>query len=196
MNKSKTLLTVVMIIAMLASCGIDDLEKRVDKIEDRLGYDEPIKINITTTNYDDEVVTEKGPFMFEGNSNTGGIYDYGDGTYYIWVERFTHLDFDNGSVPSALLALNYDATTGEVTFAEITFDFVLDSGVYLEAFFSNDGGSEVTFDVEVTSFNPETGSINLNFEGTSTDAYSFNAFEGEAMQVTGSFKGKLKYSLD
>jgi len=194
MNKLKTFLTVVMVLGLLASCDIDDLENRIEKIEDGLGYDEPIKVNFSTTNYQDEPVTEIGPFMFEGTSNTAGIYDYGDGTYYIWVERFTHLDFDNGSVPSAYVDFVYNSTTGEVTEGELDLTFVMDSGWWLYPYFVTEGGSEQTFTIEVNSINLETGSINFSFDGETTDAYSNNVFEGEAMKVSGSFKGKLQYT--
>lgn len=190
MNKLKTLFPVVIVLGMLASCGIDDLEKRVDKIENGLGFKEPIKINFSTTNDDDETVNEKGPFAFAGAYN-GYFYNYSDDMYYVYVERFTNLEYYQNSGPSAELEFEFDATTKEVTWSDLDLVFFLQNGHQLYPEFNSDAE---TLTLKINSFNPETGAINVSFSGNTSEESEDNVYEGKSMKVSGSFKGKLKYS--
>src|SRR5688572_393346 len=94
MNKVKLLVSVVAALSLLVSCGddIDDLDKRLDVIEEGLGANEPVKATFTTTDDNDEEVVEKGPFIFERNMWNAVISDHGDSIYQVYITRFSTLE--------------------------------------------------------------------------------------------------------
>lgn len=191
MNKLKSLFAIVLAIGFLASCGVDDLENRIEKIEDGLGYSEPIKVKFSTTDNNDKTVKEDGPFILKG-AYMSGVIDYGGGHYYIWVQRFTNLEY-NGSGQNAYIDFHYDANTEGVSDAEIELSIYQTSGQWLYPEFYQDGGDDMTFNLEVTNFNAETGAVNVRFSGSTTEDYGGNVYEGKPMTISGSFKGELKF---
>lgn len=192
MNRIKTLLTVVIAAGFLASCGINDLEDRIENLEEGLGYDEPIKVTFTTNDYDGNELIEKGPFQFKGGASTSELYGYGDGVYNVDIQRYASLDMDNGSVEYINIQFMYDSASNtasdiyiEMSFVDNYFRYYVNPEFYIS-------GDNANASIDIKSFNTETGSINLSFEGTTTEGFGGNIYEGNPMEISGSFKGKLK----
>jgi hypothetical protein len=187
MKIMKNLVALFLCLTILASCNdTDDLEDRLDNIEGVLGADSPIKANFETTDFDDAAFTRKATYSIKPSTSYARIYDYGDGHYNIEIYRLGDIDWEE----YAAIEFDYDANTKEVSnkFAELYFRNSFGSG--REASFYEDD-TENMIDIVVKSINLETGSIRVSVVAESTENYSENVFEGQPMNLTLSFSGRL-----
>jgi hypothetical protein len=163
---------------------IDALKKRVNTLEKITGSNEPIKGTLTTKDADNADYTQSATFYFKaGADDTHGMWDNGDGTFYVYVERFSDVEWYYG----AWFYFTYEPATGEVTNANCGM-YNQYSDRYINAYFYPSNG-ENTVDVTVNSFSETTGKISVSLEAVSTDAYGSNAFGGHGMTLDLSFKG-------
>jgi hypothetical protein len=191
MNKFRPLLPLVLCAAIFASCNdTDDLEDRLDNVEDVLGTNTPIKANFSTTDYEDAAVTKKMNFSIRPSSYDAQIYDYGNGNYNIEIYRLADIDWNE----YAVIEFDYDAETKEVSdqFAELYIRNEFGNGQSIQF---NDDNSENTLEITVKSINVETGSVSITVNAESTEAYSQNIFEGHPMNLKMSFSGKIPVYL-
>src|SRR5689334_15235112 len=108
--KLRSLLSLAIVMGILSSCGINDLEDRLDKVENALGTNEPLTIDFKTTNYDDQEIHEQTSYLFKAKGLYNNyIEDYQDGTYYVYLERFADVAWNEG----AWVEFYYNANTGE-----------------------------------------------------------------------------------
>lgn len=187
--KHKLLLAFVAAFALMACNGdeIDDLKKRLNKVENIIGSNEPISIRYSTTDGNDADIVKNKSFYFKSTDwETSYAGDNGDGTYYIYIERFSDVDWQDG----ASFDFYYDSNTGEVEVNQLEAYFEHESGQYQNVnFYSWAGENEMT--VTVKSFDPETGKIDITAVATSTSAYEYNEYSGKPMTLNMSFKGKV-----
>jgi hypothetical protein len=187
MNKFRTLLSVVLAVVILASCADDDLENRLDKVEGALGTDEPLKTNFSTKDANDVDIINKRSYLFKYTGNDEAIYDYGDGTYYVYIERFSDVEWAEG----AWIEFYYNSETNEVTGRAAGTYFYNQFANWESARFDDDYDAN-TIDIVVNSFSAETGKISVNVTASSEAAYGQNIHEGKPMNMTLSFRGKLR----
>ena len=190
--KLRSLLSLAIVLGLLSSCGVGDLEDRLDKVEHTLGTDEPIKIDFKTTNSDNQEVAKKTPYSFKTTSYYSSYaWDYGDGEYYIYIERYSDV-FGN---EEAYLEFYYDANTGETSSEYAGLEFRSQTGQNINPYFSNNyAGHTVTVDVK--SFNQETGAINVEVDAATDETAENNEFAGKPMTSNFTFKGKLEIFVD
>jgi hypothetical protein len=191
MNKFRTLLPLVLCAAIFASCNdTDDLEDRLDNVENVLGTSTPIKANFSTTDYDDAAVTKKMNFSIKPSSYDAQIYDYGDGNYSIEIYRLADVDWNE----YAGIEFNYNTGTKEVSNEYAQMYIRNEYGGSRDIYFYDDN-SENTIEITVKSIDVATGSISITVNAESTGSYSENVYEGHPMQMTMSFSGKLPVYL-
>jgi hypothetical protein len=192
MYKFRNSIALLFCLAVLGACNndVDDLEDRLDNVEGVLGSESPIKANFSTTDYNDAPFTRKANYSIKPSSYDAQISDYQNGYYHVVIYRLRDIDWEE----YALIEFDYNAETKEV------------SGEYAELYFRNDVGSsrqvwfnkddvENTIEITVKSINLETGSIGVNVIASSTENYGGNIFEGEPMNLTLSFSGRLPIYL-
>ncbi len=189
MNKFRTLLPAGLLMAavIFSSCSDDDLDKRLDKLENTLGTNEPLKVDFATTNYNDVAIAKETSFKFKSLDNDEAIWDLQNGSYYVYIERFSDIDWNQGG----WIEFYYNPTSKEVTDAEGGVYFYDQYSYYNSYNFYEDNGGN-TVDLEVTSFNAETGKISVNFVASTDASAGNNVYEGKAMTISMKFSGKLR----
>ncbi len=190
MNKFRTLLPAafMMAAAVLSSCSDDgDLEDRIDKVEDALGANEPLKATFSTTNSNNEVVAKETSFKFKSNSNSEAIWDYQNGEYYVYIERFADVEWEEG----AWLEFYYNPETQEISGENFGVYFHDQYGSYRNhRFYGNNDGN--TVEIKVLAFNAETGKVSVEVEGSTDASAENNSFSGKTMTGTLKFRGNLR----
>jgi hypothetical protein len=189
--KHKLLLAFVAAFALAACNGdeIDELKDRVNTLEEITGSNEPITGTLTTTNDADDDFVKKNTYYFKaGAEDTHGMWDNGDGTYYVYVERFSDVDWNNG----AWFQFNYNPETGEVTnpYAGMYHEY---SERYVNAYIYPGSYTDNVVTVTVNGFNVASGKINVTVHATTSDASENNPFTGNALTLDLSFKGTLQF---
>jgi hypothetical protein len=188
--KVKFLYLLIASALVFSSCNqdeIDELDSRLDKVENTLGTNEPISIKFSTKDYNNADVVKNTAFYFKStDSETSYLGDNGDGTYWISVERFSDVEWYDG----AWFSFQYDPATKEVAYASAGAYFEHSNGNYIDGnFYYWQTGSTIT--VTVNSFDAATGKINVSIKATSTNDYGYNEYEGRGMSCDFTFKGKL-----
>jgi hypothetical protein len=192
MNKLKLMLPAILCLGLLASCNdTDDLEKRLDHVEDALGTNEPLRVDFATTNYDDVAVESERVYRLKPSGDNEYIYDNQDGTYYVYIERFGNVDWEEG----AWMEFTYDSETKTVTEGAVGTYFNDFYGSYKNVRFYQESVGN-TLEIDVNSFNPETGKISVDAIGSSTTDYPNNIFEGKPMNISLAFRGVLNVYLN
>ncbi len=192
MNKFRILLPAVFMMAIAAlfsSCSDDeDLEKRLDKVEDALGTNEPIKVDFQTTNSDNDAVLNQTSYLFKSTYyGSEGIWPNGDGTYHVTVERFGDVEWYEG----AWFNFDYDPETKEATnFYGGTYFYDNYGYDRTARFYQNMDGN--TINVDVTAFNGDTGKISLKITASSQAGYQYNIYGEKPMNLSLSFRGTVK----
>jgi len=186
--KLRSLLSLVIALAILSSCGVGDLEDRLDKVEHALGTDEPLNFDFKTTNDDNQEVAKKTSYSFKSISYYSNYaWDYGDGLYYIYINRYSDIFGED----DASIEFYYNVNTGETSDEWAEVEFRSQTGQNINPYFYS-GYDGHTVIVDVKSFNPETGAINVEVNAATDETAGVNEFEGKPMTCTFSFKGKIE----
>jgi hypothetical protein len=173
-----------------------ELQEQVNGVENILGSNEPIIATTTFTDNNNTTRTVVGAYKFKaGNSSTQRMYDNGDGTYDIYIERFSDVEWYEG----AWVAFTYNPTTKAVTNKRGGQYWNDEDPYYNNARYDeNYITTGLTFSITVNSLNLATGEISLNFSASGTAEYT-NAVvyyyvpnKGKPVSTTFSFTGKLK----
>lgn len=173
----------VMIVA--SSCGINDLEDRVGRIEKTLGTNEPLTVEFATENSNNVAINKNATYYFKpgGDEEYMGIVGT---TVYVEIERFSDVEWYEG----AYIYFEYDTETKEISDPEVTTYFNDQFGTYRNyEFYSWSSGA--TINVKVNSINIETGKIDVSVEASTTANYGYNEYSGKPMTGSFRFKGKL-----
>ena len=184
--RSFLFITLVMIIA--SACGVDELESRLDKVENALGTNEPLTINFATKNNADLDAIEKTSYLFKAVGYYDYIEKYSDTEMYVYVERFSDVDWNEG----AWFDFNYDPTTKEVTNARAGVYFYNKFGNWNSRYFSESDYIENTVDITVNSIDFASGSVSVTISASTTANSSNNMYAGKLMTCTFKFKGKIE----
>ncbi len=172
----------------------DQLQGQIDGVNSILGSNEPI--TATTSFVDDDGVTRTWTDTYKfksGNNSTQSMEANGDGTFDIYIERFSDVDWIEG----AWLEFTYNPTSGAVTNAEgghyWDWNLPYNDRTYFESDYTG-----CTVNITLSNINTTTGAISLSFSGTLDDAYgatystSYVPNDDKGATTTFSFAGTLK----
>jgi hypothetical protein len=168
------------------------LQSKLDGIANAIGSDEPITATTTFQDNSGANRTVTATYKFKSSDYyTQYMLDNGDGTYYIYIERFSDVSWNEGVSAS----FNYNPTTKAVTnvYAQHYWN---DADPYSNYAYYVSGYSGLTMNLSVESFNLTTGAISVKFNASGTDAYTTNyggPNSGKPVSTTFSFVGKVKF---
>lgn len=173
-----------------------ELQEKVTGFDDVLGTNEPIIATTTYTDDDNKTRTVKNESRFKASgANTHSLINNGDGTYDIYIERFSDVNWDGG----AWVAFTYNPTTKELTDQRgghywDDADPYYDNIRYTRDYTSNG----LTVAITLKSIDLNTGDIALAFsasatgEFTSANPYYYVPNAGAPVSTTFEFAGKLR----
>lgn len=189
--KLKSFLSLAFVLGILSSCGINDLEDRLDKVEDALGTNEPLSVDFLTTNLDGADIAKETSYLFKRKGYYEYIEDNQDGTYDVYIERFSDVDMQE----SAWIYFEYNSATQEVSDESAGVQYYDKSGRWINpGFYDGDAGN--TISITVNALNAETGAVNVKVTASTDETATNNEYAGQPMSCTFSFKGKLDVFLD
>lgn len=175
------------VLFLASACGINDLEDRLSKIEGALGTNEPFAVDFSTKDGNNEDVLNKKTYLFKTVGNDEGIWDYGNGNFYIYIERFSDVEW----YESGFFGFNYNVNTKTVTDAYAGTYFTDKYGNSRSyRFYQSTTGTTLT--VTVNSINTTTGKVDITVTGSTTDASSDNYYTGKPMNLSIKFKGTTR----
>lgn len=176
---------------------VDSLKKRNAALREQakatqniLGSDEAIT---ATTTYKDASGADKmykDTYSFKsGNTSTQSMTRQQNGQYYVYIERFSDIDWYEG----AWLEFMYDPSTKEIS-QKFGGQYWASPWGYKSTYYKGtDAGCELN--INLKNINITTGEIALDFAGTATAAYTANNTRwpapGQAHATQFSFTGKL-----
>ena len=174
----------------------DTLKNNNADLQHSLGSDEPITATTTFTDNAGATRTVTGVYKFKStDNNTQKAVKNSDGTYYIYIERFSDVSWDEG----ASAEFTYNPTTKAVTdiYAQ---HYWSDEDPYSDRarYMSSYAGTGLTLTVTVDNFDPTTGNISMKFAAAGTAAYTsavssyYSPNQGKPVATNFAFKGKLK----
>ncbi len=184
--KLRPVLFIAFAVGILSSCGVNDLEDRLDKIENALGTNEPLAIDFKTTNLDDQEIIKKTSYLFKTSGYNEYINDNGDGTFEVYIERFSDVEWYEG----AWISFTYDPATKETSDESTRVYFYDKFGNYVNPRFTN-GDDGNTFALTVKSINVETGAVNVSVVASTDATAANNEFTAKPMTCNFTFAGTL-----
>jgi predicted small secreted protein len=202
--------------ALLSSCNkklkkdIEELEKQVSDLQNQqnntnavIGANEPITATTTFIDDDGNTRTVTATYSFKaGDYSTQYMEDNGDGTYNVYIERFSDVDWNEG----AWVYFNYDPATGAITNKSggQYWDWQLSYNGYV--YYSDSYSPPATINITINSITmnntTNTANISLTFSANASVAYGNNVTwavpnPGEETNTSFTFNGKLKiFPLD
>jgi hypothetical protein len=168
---------------------VKNLKQEVADLQSAIGSDEPITATTTFTDNNNATRTVSDTYKFKANSyRTQYMEKNSDGTYYVYIERFSDVNWNEG----AWVDFDYNPTTKEVTNKE-GGQYWEDSSPYGGNATYYDGATGCTTNITVDKFDATTGEISLKFDASATSDYDGNSPNpGKPMHTTFSFTGKVK----
>jgi len=176
---------------------VDSLKKRNAALREQakatqniLGADEPITATTTYKDANGVDKTYKDTYSFKsGNAYTQLMVRQTSGQYYVYIERFSDIDWYEG----AWLEFLYDPTSKEIS-QKIGGQYWASPWGYKSTYYKGtDAGCQLN--INLKSINTASGEISLDFTGTATAAYTANNTRwpapGQAHATQFSFTGKL-----
>jgi len=170
------------------------LQAQLNGVINSLGSDEPITATTTFTDDDGKTRTVTGTYKFKSTDYyTQSMYNNNDGTYDIYIERFSDVRWKEG----AWVYFTYNPTTKAVTNISgghywNDYDPYYDNVYYYGTY------TGLTKSLTVESFDMTTGAISIKFACSGTSAYTTaisqydSPNQGAPVATTFSFAGKLK----
>lgn len=174
-----------------------ELQEQVNGIESALGSNEPIAVTSTFVDDNNTTRTIKEVYKFKSSgAETQSLRENGDGTYDIYIERFSDVEWYEG----AWVAFTYNPTSKAITNKRgghywSDMDSYGDRTRFDEVSY---GGAGLTITITVNNINLATGEISLSFAASGTGAYTntihsyYCPNQGQPMSTSFSFTGKLK----
>jgi len=173
-----------------------ELEDEVGGMEVILGANEPITATTTFTDNNNATRTVKDTYKFKSsNYYTQRAKANSDGSYDIYVERFSEMNWNEG----ARVMFRYNPTTKEITGKQVRHYWDDEDNYNDRATFGyiEPDHAGYRIDIAVNSFNTTTGEISLNVSASGDADYAaaidYNAPNpGKPYNTNFSFKGKVK----
>lgn len=171
-----------------------NLQEQLNGVINSLGSDEPISATTTFVDNNGSTRTVKGFYKFKAiDYRTQKLVKNNDGTYDIYIERFSDVEWYEG----AWVSFTYNPTTKAVS--NISGGHYWDDG---DSYYDNaryEGNyTGLTMSVTVDSINLTTGDISLKFSASGTAAYTnavdwyYSPNQGKPVATNFAFAGKLK----
>ena len=166
------------------------LQNQVNNVNSLLGSNEPM-IAITTFKDDNNVDRSvSNTYSFKaGNYSTQYMEDNGDGTYDVYIERFSDVEWHEG----ASIGFTYDPVTKAITapYIQHYWDWNI-SGYNDRAYYNIYSLPLPTMTITINSIDISSGYIDLTAVAQAVDGYN-NTVPNSATACTTSlaFKGKL-----
>ncbi|MBO9635853.1 MAG: hypothetical protein J7578_22295 [Chitinophagaceae bacterium] len=196
MKKSFVFFCTLMVGALSFSSCNKSLKDDVKDLRNQLGFDEPISVTTTFTDYKNESRTVTGVYKFkDGASGSNALIKNANGTYTIRIERGDAIHSDEG----VELYFTYDPTTKKILEKGSTH-YWEDQGTsnsYVNVQQYEAAITGLTFNLDIKSIDLETGSISVEVKIEGTKEYS-QAHSGyvpnsnSGFTTTYTFTGKLK----
>jgi hypothetical protein len=177
------------LVILFSSCGLNDLEDRLNKVEDDLGTSSPLILSVTTKDYDNANVSFTQNFAIKAERNYSYLGKNPDGTIEVYVYRL----LDTNWSEYAGFGFVYDPSTKAI----VENSWWIETDLYTKEwnsleFYADWDYSNITLDgITVKSLNSSNGSVDVTVNITTSDAFSYNLFEGKGMKMTFRFKGDL-----
>jgi hypothetical protein len=173
-----------------------ELQESVNGVKNLLGSNEPARATTTFKDDNDSTRTITGVFYFKGgNNDTQSMTRNEDGTYSIYIERFSDVWSEEG----AWVAFTYNPATKAITDPRAG-QYWDDQDPYYDniRYDANYTTTGLTLDINIKSINVATGDISLTYTAAGTADYT-NAMpyyyvpnQGKSVSSTFEFAGKLK----
>lgn len=181
----KKFLTVALLATLTLSCGINDLEERINKVEDALGTNEPMSVDFTTKDDQNRDIILKTEFLFKSKGYNSYMELYPENEIYVEAIRFSDVDWNEG----AEVSFTYNTVTKEVDNIDAEIYFYNKYGRWTRVYFGDDYTGH-TSNLKVNSVNTDNGEIDIELT-VNTTPEGDNEFTGKAMNLTIKFKGRL-----
>jgi len=176
----------------------DSIAGRLNGIDILLGANEPIIATTTFTDNDNKTRTVKGTYKFKaGNYGTQYAEGNSDGTYSIYIERFSDVEWYEG----VEVVFDYNPATKAITNKRV-YHYWDDADPYRDRAYYGAGidtHEGLAINLTVNSFNLTTGDISINVNATASAAYAaavnpwgYCPNNNQPYSTTFSFAGKLK----
>ncbi|OQP61144.1 hypothetical protein A3860_05345 [Niastella vici] len=170
------------------------LQEQLDGVVSSLGSNEPITATTTFTDDDGKTRTVTGVYKFKSSDHsTQSMTNNNDGTYDIYIERFSDVSWNEGAYTS----FTYNPTSKAVTNVS-GGHYWSDADSYYDNAYYYGTGTGLTIGVTVDSLNMTTGATSIKFAASGTAAYTnsvsywYSPNQGAPEATTFSFAGKLK----
>lgn len=171
------------------------LKDQLDGIASAIGSNEPITATTTFQDNSGATRTVTASYKFKSiDYYTQSMYNNGDGTYEIYIERFGDVNWNEG----VNLGFTYNPTTKAVSNI-YTVHYWNDADAYYDnARYSSSYTTGLTMNLNVESFDLATGAISLKFSASGTSAYTnaapsyYSPNVGKPVTTNYSFIGKLR----
>lgn len=171
-----------------------NLQQQLNGVINSLGSNEPIAATTTFTDDAGATRTVTGVYKFKSNDYyTQKMVKNTDGTYDIYVERFSDVSWEEG----AWVEFTYNPTTKVATNIS-GGQYWSDADPYYDNARYEGSYTGLTTSVTVNSFDATTGAISLKFAASGTAAYTnavyywYSPNQGAPVSTTFTFDGKLK----
>lgn len=178
---------VVATAALFSSCGINDLEDRLDKVENAIGSNEPMFIDFTTKDAQDRDISLKDEFIYQASGYNSYLQVNSDGTVDVYIENFKDVDWNVG----AWASFRYDQQSKEISDINSGSYFYNRFGTWTTPRWRDDyEGQQVSLNLK--SIDLQKGFISFEFTGTSTAESVYNEFQGKAMNMLLKYTGTVE----
>jgi hypothetical protein len=180
------------------SCSYDALEDRISALEkdianmeDILGHNEPMTTTINTITLGNDPISYSIQYNLKELTYNYIYKDYDNPQqYYIVFSRVGINAYDEFSYA----AISYNTTTNTAIPAFLELSFKQQNGqTYYTYIQPNNIDS---FNATVSSFDDETGEVDVSFMIRTTDNSYLNIYGGKPMEVVSKFKGRLNIHTD
>jgi hypothetical protein len=170
------------------------LQEKLDGVASSLGSDEPISATTTFEDDNGKSITVTGIYKFKSSDySTQRMIKNNDGTYEIYIERFSDVSWNDG----AWAQFTYNPTSKAVTNVS-GGQYWDDADSYYDNAYYTSSYTGATMSVSIDSLNITTGATSLKFTGNATSTYTNSApyyyvpNQGKPVSTNFTFVGKLK----
>lgn len=194
----------ILSVSFLTSCnkGLKDDMKELEqklaeeqaknaKIRQNLGGDACFSYTFSTNDGTNAVNLTDDLCLYNDHVVDGNyVIDYGDSTYYVYVERTGDYWDDYLSI-----GFDYDSKTGIVELDEAYLYAIFPGELDQNGVYFYDEENTTNNVLRVTSFNRNTGAISFSFNGATLADFSDNYYSNQPMTLNFNFSGDL-YKID
>jgi hypothetical protein len=172
-----------------------NLKDQLDGIASAIGSNEPITATTTFEDNNGATRTISSVYKFKSiDYYTQSMFNNGNGTYNIYIERFADVNWNEGS----WVEFTYNPTTKTATNISANHYWSDYDSYYDNARYDGNYTTGLTMGVTIDSLNTTTGATSLKFSASGNSAYTnaapyyYSPNQGKSVSTTLTFVGKLK----